>query len=46
MLDADVMGDAKKMAEEWNHDKYQEFRRLHLEGKIPKMCRNCYMELI
>ncbi len=38
------MGDARNFTAEWNHDRYQELRRLHLEGKVPKMCRNCYME--
>ena len=38
------MGNAGNFMEEWNNNKYQELRRLHLEGKIPKMCRNCYME--
>ncbi len=38
------MGDAYNFVEEWNNNKYLEFRRQHLEGKIPKMCQNCYEE--
>ncbi len=36
------MGDALDFINEWNNDKYQDFRKLHLNGNIPKMCRNCY----
>ena len=28
----------------WNSDEYQEFRRLHKENKIPKICSSCYRE--
>ena len=36
------MGDANRFMDAWNADKYQEFRKLHMEGDIPKMCLNCY----
>ncbi len=36
------LGDARDFYNEWNSDKYYSFRKLHLEGKIPKMCQNCY----
>lgn len=26
----------------WNGEKYQKYRMMHLKGKIPKMCQNCY----
>ena len=37
------MGDAQNFADEWNTIKYQVLRKQHLEGNIPKMCRNCYI---
>lgn len=36
------MGDATDFVNEWNNSKYQELRRLHTSGDIPKMCCNCY----
>lgn len=39
------MGNAHSFISEWNSKKYQEFRQMHLDGKIPKICLNCYMEM-
>lgn len=36
------MGDACDFENEWNNNKYKEFRQAHLNGKIPAMCMNCY----
>ena len=38
---ADV-GDARKLAEEWNGPEITQFRREHLEGNVPTVCRSCY----
>jgi pyrroloquinoline quinone biosynthesis protein E len=40
----DVMeiGDATQFTKEWNSTNYEEFRREHLEGRIPKVCKLCY----
>jgi len=35
-------GDSRKFKDVWNNKKYQEFRQLHLDGKIPQCCRGCY----
>jgi MoaA/NifB/PqqE/SkfB family radical SAM enzyme len=35
-------GDADNFQKEWNSFKYQEFRKSHLDGNIPSMCKNCY----
>ncbi len=40
--DTFCMGDARKFMEEWNNDVYKRMRERHLEGNIPKICRNCY----
>jgi MoaA/NifB/PqqE/SkfB family radical SAM enzyme len=40
--DALELGDATKFTEVWNSDTYREFRRAHLEGRIPQVCRGCY----
>jgi MoaA/NifB/PqqE/SkfB family radical SAM enzyme len=41
----DVMelGDARKFTSEWNGKNFKEFRQAHLDGKIPKHCKICYM---
>ncbi len=36
------LGDAKEFTGEWNAETYQEFRRAHLEGRIPRACQGCY----
>jgi len=36
------LGYADDFAAAWNADKFQEFRRQHLSGDIPKVCRLCY----
>ena len=36
------LGYAHNFAEAWNSAKYQEFRRQHLRGEIPKVCQFCY----
>lgn len=35
-------GDAKSFNTVWNNQKYQDFRQLHLDGNIPKCCKECY----
>ncbi len=35
-------GDAREFNQLWNAPVYQEFRKKHLDGNIPKYCRNCY----
>jgi len=40
--DVVTLGNAKNLESEWNNEKYQEFRKAHLEGNIPKICRGCY----
>lgn len=44
MANPEVMdlGDAREMTREWNGPKMVAFRKLHLSGKIPKVCRSCY----
>ncbi|EME70534.1 heme biosynthesis protein [Paramagnetospirillum caucaseum] len=36
------LGDANRLEEEWNGAAWREFRRAHLEGRIPAVCRSCY----
>lgn len=36
------LGNALNFTREWNSSKYQKLREEHLEGRIPKMCQNCY----
>ena len=36
------LGDARQLTAEWNSTTYQEFRRAHLEGRIPRVCQGCY----
>jgi len=36
------LGDANNFIEVWNGESYREFRKAHLEGRIPKVCRACY----
>jgi len=36
------LGDAHEFTKVWNSDDMQEFRRAHLEGRIPKPCQFCY----
>lgn len=36
------LGDAKEFSNCWNGEKYMEFRKNHLEGNIPGICRQCY----
>jgi pyrroloquinoline quinone biosynthesis protein E len=35
-------GDGRKLAEEWNGPAIVEFRKAHLEGRIPAVCKSCY----
>lgn len=37
------LGDAWKFADAWNGKDYREFRNAHLEGRIPKACKGCYV---
>jgi len=36
------LGDAHNFTEVWNSESYHEFRRAHLEGRIPDVCKHCY----
>ena len=36
------LGDAHEFQAVWNGDQSREFRRAHLEGRIPSVCRSCY----
>lgn len=38
-------GDAKKFDKEWNNSEYQSFRRCHLDGNIPQICKSCYADI-
>lgn len=38
------LGDARDFANVWNGPAYQEFRRQHLEGRIPTHCQLCYKQ--
>ena len=38
------LGDASDLSKTWNSEAYQDFRRAHLEGRIPKVCRFCYQD--
>ena len=35
-------GSGKGFSELWGGEEYAEFRRAHLEGKIPQVCKGCY----
>ena len=36
------LGDATRFSDEWNTEAYQEFRQSHIDGNLPKICKNCY----
>lgn len=36
------LGDARDFKTQWHGEAYQEFRRAHLEGRLPKICKTCY----
>ena len=36
------MGDARDLTATWNGPALRAFRRAHLEGRIPPVCRSCY----
>jgi len=36
------LGDARTLREAWNGDRMAAFRRAHLRGEIPDVCRSCY----
>ena len=40
--DVTDLGDANSILESWNSQAYMEFRKRHLEGDIPRECRDCY----
>ena len=41
--DVSDLGDAKDLTSVWNSESYREFRRDHLEGRIPAVCQGCYV---
>ncbi len=36
------LGDARSLSAEWNNERMMSFRRRHLQGDIPDVCRSCY----
>jgi pyrroloquinoline quinone biosynthesis protein E len=40
--DVSEVGDARRFTAQWNGQLYEDFRRAHLEGRIPQVCRGCY----
>ena len=38
------LGDASKPVENWNGELYQKFRKDHLTGNIPEVCKYCYSD--
>jgi pyrroloquinoline quinone biosynthesis protein E len=38
------LGDARELTATWNNEKMIQFRRDHLEGRIPDICKTCYAE--
>jgi MoaA/NifB/PqqE/SkfB family radical SAM enzyme len=36
------VGDARKLKEAWNGSDIAQFRKDHLEGRIPAVCKSCY----
>jgi radical SAM protein with 4Fe4S-binding SPASM domain len=45
MANPEVMdlGDARELNKVWNDQKMVKFRQMHLDGKIPRVCRSCYI---
>lgn len=37
------LGDATKFTEVWNSEKFEAFRRAQITGKLPAVCRSCYV---
>jgi len=38
------LGSAKEYISNWNSDRYINFRKMHLNGNIPNICKNCYAD--
>mgnify|MGYP006413835503 FL=1 len=38
------LGDAKEFTHEWESEKWRQFRRSHIDGIVPKYCKNCYQD--
>jgi MoaA/NifB/PqqE/SkfB family radical SAM enzyme len=36
------LGDARRLAEAWNGPAIADFRRAHLDGRVPDVCKSCY----
>lgn len=36
------LGDAADFTGQWRGETYREFRRAHIDGRIPRACQNCY----
>ena len=36
------LGDATDFTGQWHGEAYREFRKAHIEGRIPRACQNCY----
>jgi len=39
------LGDSNKLLELWNGKTYQEFRKNHINGNIPDICCDCYLNV-
>ena len=37
------LGDAHDLTGNWNGQRMMSFRKMHLQGKIPKLCQSCYV---
>ena len=38
------LGDARDFTGAWQSETYDAFRQAHLDGRIPKLCRACYVD--
>lgn len=38
------LGNADKIIEEWNGNKFTSFREAHIKGSVPNICKSCYVE--
>ena len=41
--DVSEFGDATHLKDTWNSENYINFRRSHLQGNVPDMCKLCYV---
>ncbi len=36
------LGNARTLSSDWNAEAMQQFRRMHIDGKVPRICSMCY----